>query len=89
MFAKPNTDAMRRVLDGATKVRITLDPRPIHEAHSDHVPFAELGFEAIGFSTGHHRDYHRPSDTVDKIDWQGLHSISDFVTAAVRELAKK
>lgn len=87
VFAEPGTRALQRILDGATTVRITLDLRALSDAHSDHVPFAELGFEAIGFSTGHHRDYHRPTDTVDRLDWQGLHTIADFLTAALRELS--
>lgn len=88
VYADEQTEALQRIYDGATRVRITLDRRPLHDAHSDHVPFAELGYQAIGFSTGHHRDYHRPSDTIDRLDWQGLHTVTDFITAALRELAE-
>lgn len=88
VYANADTEALQHVYDGATRVRITLERHPLEKAHSDHVPFAELGFQAIGFSTGHHRDYHRPSDTVERLDWQGLHTITDFITSALKELAE-
>ncbi len=87
VYAQPNTESLRRVLDGATRVRLTLERLDLEAAHSDHVPFAELGFESIGFSTGHHRDYHRPSDTPGRLDWQGMRAVADLVAASIRALA--
>lgn len=36
---------------------------------SDHYNFAEHGIPSIFFFNGVHQDYHRPTDTVDKICW--------------------
>ena len=54
---------------------------------TDHVPFYEKGIPAVHFSTGGHPDYHRPSDTWDKLNIQGMAKVSDIVVALARELA--
>ncbi|MBL7782176.1 MAG: M28 family peptidase [Saprospiraceae bacterium] len=47
------------------------DPNHYYE-RSDHYNFAEKGIPAIFYFNGTHPDYHRPTDTVDKIDFQAL-----------------
>jgi hypothetical protein len=54
---------------------------------TDHVSFYEKGIPAVHFSTGGHPDYHRPSDTWDKLNIQGMAKVSDIVVALARELA--
>ncbi|MBK8557946.1 MAG: M28 family peptidase [Lewinellaceae bacterium] len=44
------------------------DPNHYYE-RSDHYNFAEKGIPAIFFFNGTHADYHRPSDTADKINF--------------------
>ena len=39
---------------------------------SDQVAFIEKGIPAVQFFVGPHKDYHRPTDTIDKIDPAGL-----------------
>ncbi|NEU66620.1 M28 family peptidase [Spirosoma agri] len=39
---------------------------------SDHFNFARFGIPVLFFFDGHHPDYHRPSDTADKIDYAVL-----------------
>ena len=38
------------------------------------------------FFTGAHADYHRPTDTADKIEYAGLDRIVDFAAAIVRRV---
>jgi len=40
---------------------------------SDHYNFARKGVPAVFFFSGVHEDYHKPTDTVDKIDFELLH----------------
>ncbi len=47
------------------------DPNHFYE-RSDHYNFAERGIPAIFFFNGTHADYHRPTDTVEKIDFDAL-----------------
>ncbi len=50
---------------------------------SDQMSFIEKGVPAVQIFTGAHGDYHRPSDTVDKIDAAGLVKVAAFVKEAV------
>lgn len=47
------------------------DPNNYYE-RSDHYNFAEKGIPAIFYFNGTHADYHRPTDTSEKIDYQAL-----------------
>jgi Peptidase family M28/PDZ domain/PA domain len=41
---------------------------------------------SLNFFTGSHVDYHKPSDTADKIDYEDLDRIVDFAAAIIRRL---
>jgi len=56
-------------------------------ASSDHESFIEKGVPAVQVSSGANLDYHRPSDTVDKIDGAGIIKVAMFVKEAVTYLA--
>lgn len=43
---------------------------------SDHLSFVEAGIPAVQLFTGPHVDYHRPSDTADKVDVPGLAKVA-------------
>jgi len=47
------------------------DPNHYYE-RSDHYNFAEKGIPSIFYFNGTHADYHRPTDTVEKIDFPAL-----------------
>jgi len=49
---------------------------------SDNISFEEAGVPAVQLFTGPHLDYHRPTDTVDKIDPEGLIKVA-FVAKEV------
>lgn len=46
---------------------------------SDHASFLFAKIPSLFFTTGAHEDYHRPSDTAEKINASGLQRIEDFV----------
>jgi membrane-associated protease RseP (regulator of RpoE activity) len=54
---------------------------------SDHMSFQEAGIPAVQLFTGPHQDYHRPSDTVDKIDAAGLVRVAAITREVVEYLA--
>jgi Peptidase family M28 len=56
---------------------------------SDHYNFAKVGVPIAFFTTGLHVDYHRPTDTPDKIDYQILQQISKTVSAVGWQLANQ
>lgn len=56
---------------------------------SDHYNFAEKGIPAVFYFSGTHKDYHRPSDTVDKINFEKMEKIAKLVFHTTWELANR
>jgi len=56
---------------------------------SDQMPFYVAGIPVAHFFTGSHPDYHRPSDTADKINAAGAGQIAVAAAALVEELASR
>jgi Zn-dependent M28 family amino/carboxypeptidase len=54
---------------------------------SDHVSFVEAGIPAVQLFTGPHVDYHRPSDTAEKVDEPGLAKVAAVAKELVSWLA--
>jgi hypothetical protein len=54
---------------------------------SDHVSFLRRERPVVFFFTGMNGDYHRPSDTWDRIDAEGLHAVTGLAYRVVRALA--
>jgi len=45
---------------------------------SDQINFVRHDIPALFYSTGTHKDYHQPTDSPDKIDYQKLKKVTDF-----------
>lgn len=56
---------------------------------SDHYNFAEKGIPAVFFFSGVHSDYHRPSDTVDKINFIRMAEVGKLAFHIAWELADR
>jgi hypothetical protein len=56
---------------------------------SDHYNFAEKGIPAIFYFNGTHADYHRTSDTIDKINFEKMEKIARLVFYTSWELANR
>jgi len=54
---------------------------------SDHMSFYAKKIPAVHFFTGTHADYHRPSDTWDKLNFDGMEKIADLVRATSYRIA--
>ncbi len=50
---------------------------------SDHTAFYNRKIPVMFFFTGAHEDYHKPSDDIDKIDFNGIVQVSHVVTDAI------
>jgi hypothetical protein len=53
---------------------------------TDVANFNAAGIPSLNFTTGAHVDYHRPSDTADKINYEDLDRIAGLATTVVRRL---
>ncbi len=74
----------------ANGIPIVADPRPNQNffQRSDNYAFAQLGIVAHTLSTFNlHTDYHRPSDDVDKVDFDHMTAVIKAAAVAVRQLA--
>lgn len=56
---------------------------------SDQVSFIKDGIPGVQFFSGAYRDYHRPTDTIDKIDAAGLVKVAAFVREGLLYLAER
>lgn len=54
---------------------------------SDHVAFYLRQIPVLAFFTGVHEDYHRASDDVERLNLEGLHSVTRVVRGVIAELA--
>jgi C-terminal processing protease CtpA/Prc len=68
---------------------VTVAPVADDYGSSDQRSFLEAGVPAVQFFSGPNEDYHRPSDTPDKIDAEGLVKIAAVVKEAVAYLATR
>jgi Peptidase family M28/PDZ domain/PA domain len=53
---------------------------------TDVATFNQSGVPSLTFFTGTHADYHRPTDTADKIDFEDLDRVVDFAVALTGKL---
>jgi Zn-dependent M28 family amino/carboxypeptidase len=53
---------------------------------TDVATFNAAGVPSLSFFTGTHADYHKPSDTADRIDYEDLDRVAAFAAAIVRRI---
>ncbi len=53
---------------------------------TDVATFNAASIPSLSFFTGTHADYHKPSDTADKIDYEDLDRVVDFAAAIARRI---
>lgn len=69
----------RGLVEAAAKeAGLDVDLRAPGTGASDHTRFHGAGVPVLFFHSGSHADYHRPSDTADKIDAAGMARIADL-----------
>jgi len=53
---------------------------------SDHTSFYNKDLPVLFFHTGSHENYHRPSDDVELINYEGIHEISNYIVNVIGEI---
>ena len=53
---------------------------------SDHTSFYLQDIPVLHFFTGQHEDYHKPSDDFDKLNYEGMELIGDYILTVIGEL---
>jgi hypothetical protein len=55
----------------------------------DQTAFIEAGIPAVQFFSGHHDDFHRPGDTADKLDYDGMIRVAKVLHETLRYLGER
>jgi len=86
------------ILNGVNESYLGLDYNSLYDVtdhperiffRSDHISYARNGIPIAFFFTGTHEDYHRPSDSADKIDYVKMERIARTIYASAWELANR
>jgi Peptidase family M28/PDZ domain len=75
------------VEDAGRQLGTALADREAPGGASDHAPFYSAGVPVLFFHTGAHPDYHRPTDTADKIDADGLARVAAVSARVIEDVA--
>jgi hypothetical protein len=78
---------LRLVSTAAWDLPLTIRYRAALDLPSDHARFHRAGVPVLFFFTGPHPDQHRASDTVDRLNIEGMAEISRLATTVVQRLA--
>jgi Peptidase family M28/PDZ domain/PA domain len=68
----------------AAGFNLSLQPDPYQP--TDVATFNQASVPSLNFTTGAHLDYHKPSDTPDKINYEDLDRIAEFATSIAARL---
>ncbi|MDA0912621.1 MAG: M28 family peptidase [Bacteroidetes bacterium] len=77
------------LLEACNEDSLILVPSESGVGPSDHTSFYLEDIPVLHFFTGQHPDYHKPTDTADKIDYEGIEKIVNFVERVVRKLSQE
>jgi Zn-dependent M28 family amino/carboxypeptidase len=81
----PGWTPLLRSANEETGLKLTLEESRF--GPSDHSPFSAAKIPALFFFTGVHDDYHRPSDTPDKLNYAGEAKVLGLLVRVVEGLA--
>jgi hypothetical protein len=72
----------------AQKLNLILEPVLHFSGSSDHIHFHDLRIPSVFVFTGFHSDYHQPSDTADKLNYEKMTRIVGLTAEMVYHLAQ-
>ncbi len=70
------------------KLNLILEPVLHFSGSSDHIHFHDLRIPSVFVFTGFHSDYHKPSDTVDKLNFEKMTRVVQLTAEMVYQLAQ-
>lgn len=77
------------VVDSIAMDNITVRTSESGIGPSDHTSFYLQDIPVIHFFTGSHEDYHKPSDVAEKVNYDGLYTVFQFITTFIADLDDK
>ncbi len=90
IFGSGTATQWEHILNGYNhKHQLELILQPDGNSPSDHAAFYTQGIPVLHFFSGANEDYHKPGDDVDKINFEGLTKITNYVFDIGQYLAKR
>ncbi len=80
----PLNDSLIKATPGVAQFKLALSPEGY--GPSDHASFYGKDIPVFFFSAGAHLDYHTPFDTPDKINYDGLKKVDDYIFTLAYDL---
>ena len=87
IFGTGTSNIWDDLLDNITFDSLEITRTPSGSGASDHANFYEAGIPVLHYFTGTHEDYHRATDTADKINYNGIEKVLSHVIQIVGELS--
>lgn len=56
---------------------------------SDHTSFYLKNIPVLHFFTGQHEDYHKPTDDADKVNFEGMQSVCNYILQTIEQINKR
>lgn len=89
VFGTGTTPRWQVLLDSCNTEGLILVPSADGMGPSDHTSFYLENIPVLHFFTGQHVDYHKPSDTGEKLNYEGMLKVHRFVERLVRVLEQE
>jgi len=85
-----SSEAWSQLIERANvPVGLRIKTNPDAYLPTDTTPFYAAGVPVLSAFTGAHEDYHRPSDTPDKLNYEGLRKTAHFMALITRSLVQR
>ena len=86
VYGTGTTPEWMNLLEACNEEGFILVPSESGVGPSDHTSFYLEDIPVLHFFTGQHPDYHRPTDTADKLNYEGMARIANFIERLMRTL---
>ena len=83
--SSPSWPALAEAANTEPKLKLTVQADP--NLPTDSSSFNQAGVPTLAFFTGSHEDYHRPTDTADRVNVEGIDRIVRFATGIIARVA--
>ncbi len=89
IFGTGTSDSWDDMIKSIEADSLNITKTPSGSGASDHRSFYERGIPVLHYFTGTHDDYHRASDTADKINYGGMEKVLTHVRQMLEKLNQK
>lgn len=86
IFGTGTSNRWDEILGSVSVDSLTITRAPSGTGASDHTSFYEAEIPVLHYFTGTHEHYHRPTDTPDKINSEGIEKVAAHVAEVVEEI---